>query len=121
MVMGKGREGVGEGREKREREGRGKGWRTFVRLANFVFLIIHSDGFGAIFYFEDDFALAVHADVAVANEVHDERVAACLWRGLELHFESLHVEGWVAVVVEEGFIEGGHGEGWDGDFVEFTV
>lgn len=100
---------------------RGGGVHTLVRLADFVLLVIHSDGFGTIFYFEDDFALAVHADVAVANKVHDEGVIACLWWGLELHFEGLHVEGWIAVIVEEGFIEGGHGEGWDGDFVKFTV
>ena len=104
-----------------EEKGVKEGIHTLVRLADFILLVIHSDGFGAVFYFEDDFPLAVHADVAVANKVHHEGVASCLWRGLELHFEGLHVEGWIAVVVEEGFVEGGHGERRDGDFVKFAV
>lgn len=71
----------------------------------------------AIFHHQRRVDLAVHPDVAVAHQVHDEGVVPGLRRRLELQFHRLHVERRTAGLFEHRFREGGDDQGRDGDAV----
>jgi len=53
--------------------------------------------------------------------MHDEGIPPGLRGSLELHFERLHIEGWVSYVVVKRFAEGDEGEGWHGDLAGSAV
>ena len=94
---------------------------TFFGLTDLVLFIVHRNRLGTVLYFQQDLSLAIHTDVAIAHQVHDKGVFPRPWRSLKLHLKSLYVEGRVALIIDQGFIEGGHLERWHCDLAQFAV
>ena len=47
----------------------------------------------------------IHTHIAITDQVHNELILTRLWRRLELHLESLHIERWRPFGCKEGFVE----------------